>query len=120
MEMIEPEEHASPDGLLKLAVESLKDGDVAIGFCGYPWHTHADILASINEMNETDAVRQFIDDVLNDRSLIAVQIIDNAIRDVWITDDPANECKYKQSNEELQFRYWSGRGYSPNADNPSR
>ena len=120
MEMIEPEEHASADGLLTLAVESLKDGDVAIGFRGYPWHTHADILASISAMNETDAVRQFIDDVLNDRSLIAVQIIDNAIRDVWITDDPANECKYKQSNEELQFRYWSGRGYSPNADSPSR
>ena len=96
MEMIEPEEHASADGLLTLAVESLKDGDVAIGFRGYPWHTHADILASINAMNETDAVRQFIDDVLNDRSLIAVQIIDNAIHDVWITDDPANECKYKQ------------------------
>ena len=58
MEMIEPEEHASADGLLTLAVESLKDGDVAIGFRGYPWHTHADILASISAMNETDSVRQ--------------------------------------------------------------
>ncbi len=118
--MIEPEEHASADGLLTLAVESLKDGDVAIGFRGYPWHTHADILASISGMNEPDAVRQFIDDVLNDRSLIALQIVDDAIHDVWITDDPANDCKYKQSNEKIQFRYWSGRGYSPNADISSR
>ncbi|MCS7468295.1 hypothetical protein NZK35_16710 [Stieleria sp. ICT_E10.1] len=114
--MIDPEEHASADGLLTLAVESLDGGDVAIGFRGYPWHTHADILASITSMNETDAVRQFIDDVLNDRSLIAVQIIDDAIQDVWITDDPAKDRKYKQPNEDLQFRYWSGRGYSPNAD----
>ena len=120
IEMVESEEHASADGLLTLAVESLKDGDVAIGFRGYPWHTHADILASISSMNETDAVRQFIDDVLNDRSLIAVLIIDDAIHDVWITDDPANDCKYKQSNEEIQFRYWSGRGYASNADSPSQ
>lgn len=118
--MVEPEEHASADSLLTLAVESLNDGDVAIGFRGYPWHTHADILASISSMNETDAVRQFIDDVLNDRSLIAVQIIDDVILDVWITGDPANDVKYKQSNEEIQFRYWSGRGFSLNVDGPSR
>ncbi|MFN9364013.1 MAG: hypothetical protein ACK6CE_04325 [Planctomycetota bacterium] len=118
--MVESEEHASADGLLTLAVESLKDGDVAIGFRGYPWHTHADILASINSMNETDAVRRFIDDVLNDRSLIAMQVIDDAIHDVWITDDPANDRKYMQPNEQIHFRYWSGREYSPNADSPSR
>jgi hypothetical protein len=119
IEMVEPEEHTSPDGLLTLAVDALKDGDVAIGFHGYPWHTHADILASTDSMDETDAVRQFIDNVLNDRSLIAVQLIDGHIHDVWITDDPANDRKYRQSNEEIQFRYWSGRRYSHKADSPS-
>lgn len=111
--MVEPEKHTSADGLLTLAVDALKDGDVAIGFHGYPWHTHADILASINSMVETDAVRQFVDDVLYDRSLIAVQMFDGRIHDVWITDDPTKDRKYKQSNEEIQFRYWSGREHSP-------
>jgi hypothetical protein len=117
--MVEPEEHTSADRLLTLAVDGLKNGDLAIGFRGYPWHTHADILASINSMDETEAVRQFIDDVLNDRSLIAVKMIDGHIHDVWITDDPVKERKYKQSNEEIQFRYWSGRRYSHNADSHS-
>jgi len=110
-EMIEPEEHVSPDELLTLAVESLGNGDYGIGFRGFPWHTHADILATIRSRSETDAVRQFIDDVLNDRSLIAIQIIDGKMHDVWITVDPANDCKYQPSNEQIQFRYWSGREF---------
>jgi hypothetical protein len=70
--MVEPEEHVSPDGLLTLAVEILNGGDVAVGFRGYPWHTHAGILASLKSTDENSAVRQFIDDILSDRSLIAV------------------------------------------------
>jgi len=118
--MVEPEEHASPDGLLMLAVETLKGDDVAIGFRGYPWHTHADILASINSTNESSAVREFIDDVLNDRSLIAVQIIDGHMQDIWITNDPTNDCKYKQANKEIRFRYWSGREHSPDGNDPNK
>src|SRR5438046_1455790 len=36
------EEHQSPDGLLRLIVQRDDDGDIAIGFEGYPWHTHGD------------------------------------------------------------------------------
>ena len=115
--MIASEEHYSPDGLLTLAVQPL-DGDCAIGFRGYPWHTHADILASMKSMNETQAVRQFVDDVLSDRALIAVQFIDGNMHDVWITDDPAKDCEHKQADEEIQFRYWSGRTCSSRGKDP--
>jgi hypothetical protein len=114
--MVDTELHTSPDGLLTLTVEPLKDGDCAIGFRGFGWHTHADILASMWSTNETDAVRQFVDDVLSDRSLIAVQIIDGKTHDVWITNDPAEDCKYQQSNEKIRFRYWSGREFFPDGN----
>ena len=109
--MIEPEEHVSPDGALILAVETLKGSDVAIGFRGFPWHTHADILASIRSCTEPHAVREFVDDVLHDRALIAIQSVDGDIRDAWVTDDPAKDRKYQQPNEQLGFRYWSGRQF---------
>ena len=107
--MVEPEEHQSPDGLLTLAVEALPDGDIAIGFRGVSWHTHADILASIAGCPESDAVRSFVDDILSDRTTIAVQTIDGRIHDAWVTDDPVADRKYQQPNEQLTFRLWSGR-----------
>lgn len=107
--MIEPEEHQSPDGTLALLVELLDDGDVAIGFRGYAWHTHADILASMNGRPESEAVRSFVDDIVGDRAIIAVQSFDDVVQDVWVTDDPSSDRKYQQPNETLTFRYWSGR-----------
>jgi hypothetical protein len=38
------EEVVSPDGALRLVV-SRDDSDVTIGFAGFPWHTHGDLLA---------------------------------------------------------------------------
>ncbi|MCB9925561.1 MAG: hypothetical protein H6822_25650 [Planctomycetaceae bacterium] len=110
--MIEPEEHLSPDGTLALQVKLLDGGDVAIGFRGHAWHTHADILASVSGCPESDAVRRFVEDVLADRAIIAVQSFDDVVHDVWITDDPSSHRKYQQANETLNFRYWSGRKYT--------
>jgi len=42
--MNSPEEHVSPDRLLRLLVVR-EDGDITIGFAGYPWHTHGDVVA---------------------------------------------------------------------------
>lgn len=110
--MIEPEEHLSPDGTLALLVELLDGSDVAIGFRGYAWHTHADILASVIGCPESEAVRRFVDDVLADRAIIAVQSFDDVVHDVWVTNDPSSHRKYQQANEALTFRYWSGREYT--------
>jgi hypothetical protein len=109
--MPQPEEHFSPDGSLTFGVEDLGGGDVAIGFCGFPWHTHADILASMSGRSEDEAVRAYVDTVLDDSAVIAILSVDGVVSDVWITDDPESERQYIEPNENLQFRYWSGRSY---------
>ena len=38
------ERHTSPDGLLELIVDRADDGDWTVGFDGFAWHTHGDIL----------------------------------------------------------------------------
>lgn len=102
------ERHDSPDGLLKFVIGREEDGDVYLGFQGVGWHTHADILASSSGLSEDVAVRQFVDLLLTDQTVVAVVRIGGQIRDVWISDDPAKDAKYKQSDETLEFRYWSG------------
>jgi hypothetical protein len=58
------EQHRSPDSLLTLRIGRYDDGDISIGFDGYSWHTHADILASLSGLGEDEAVRQFVDNLL--------------------------------------------------------
>lgn len=102
------EKHSSPDGLLTLIVESKDIDDVYIGFDGYSWHTHASILASISGMREHEAVRQFVDDVLGSRAIIAIVRVGGAIRHVWIANEAVPD-KYNPDDETIEFRYWNGR-----------
>lgn len=102
------EQHRSPDGLLTLRVECEDDGDLCIGFDGCSWHTHGDILASLSGVGEDKAVRQFVDDLLAGRTIIAVARVRGEIRDAWVTEDPIPD-KYKPHDETIEFRYWDGR-----------
>ena len=43
-------EYISPDGRLRFVVVTGDDGDVALGFDGFAWHTHADMLATAREV----------------------------------------------------------------------
>jgi hypothetical protein len=79
------EQHVSPDGLLKFIV-CRDDGDICLGFYGYPWHTHPELLTS-EGVSEESAIQQFVNDLINSRAVIAVSRIAGAVRDVWITDD---------------------------------
>ena len=106
MEIIE--EHRTPDGLLRFVVERSLDGDLALGFDGYSWHTHGNILASLSGLRVEDAVRAFIDDLLNGESFIGIARVGGKIQDVWVTDDPSPD-KYKPDEETMEFRYWDGR-----------
>jgi len=101
------EEHRSPDGLLTLMVWRDPDGDITVGFDGFSWHTHADILAGMSDLPEDAALREFVDDTLNGRSIIAVARVGRTIRDVWITDT-AEADKHKPEDETIEFRYWDG------------
>ena len=100
-------EYVSPDDRLRFVVE--QDGqDIALGFEGFSWHTHADMLASAFGTSEAPAIDQFVDDLLGDRCIIAVSRIGGTIRDVWITTDPRSDLRYASDDEVLEFRYWSG------------
>ena len=100
-------EHISPDGLLRFIIAQDND-DVSLGFAGYAWHTHADLLAASFGLPEREAIERFVADLITDRSVIAVSRVGGVIQDVWITDDPASELRYKPEDEEIEFRYWHG------------
>jgi hypothetical protein len=102
------EEHSSPDRFFRLIVMRDDRGATAIGFDGYAWHTHGDILASLSGLPEKEAIRQFVDQIIGDGQIIVVSRVNGEVRDVWPTDDPQREFKYKPPEESLEFRRWSG------------
>ncbi len=105
---ISPQVYDSPDGQLRFLVVVDSDGDVALGFDGHSWHTHADIQAELGNATEPDAVRQSVDDLLGDRSVIALLSVRGRLADVWVAESPTEDARNVQSDETLEFRYWSG------------
>jgi hypothetical protein len=101
-------EHISPDGTFRFIIRR-DDEDLSLGFSGYVWHTHADLLAEASGAPEPVAVARFVEDLINDRTVIAVSRVGGVIRDAWVTDDPISELRYKPEEEDIEFRYWSGR-----------
>ncbi len=96
-------DHVSPDGELRLKVQNV-DGDIVIGFHGYAWHTHGDILSGVYGANTCWAVRQYVDDILMGRKSICVLRKDGLVVDVWITDEP--DAETADSGETIQIRKW--------------
>ena len=105
-------EYVSPDDQLRFVLEK-DEQDISLGFEGYPWHTHADMLASTLGTSQALAVDRFVEDLLGDRRIIAVSRIGGKIRDVWITTDPWSDLRYGSDDEVLEFRYWSGALWKP-------
>lgn len=106
--MTSTEEHTSLDNLLHFIVWK-EDNDISLGFTGYRWHTHADMLIGTFGDSEKIVVERFVHDLLNDKLVIAISRVKGEVQDIWITDDPATELKYTQTDEEIELRYWSGR-----------
>ena len=105
-------EYVSPDNQLRFVVD-YEEQDVRLGFEGFPWHTHADLLAWELGTSEEIAVDRFVRDLLSDRSILVVSRIDATIRDVWISADPLSDLRYNSCDEVLEFRYWSGGQWEP-------
>ena len=101
------EDHRTPDGSLRFIVTRDDDGDVALGFDGFPSHTHGDILASLASLPIDAAIRDFVDALLRGRLFIAISRIEGKIRDVWVTDN-RNPDKFQAEGEALQLRTWNG------------
>ncbi len=106
------EEHVSPDGRLRFVVVTDAEGDLALGFDGFHWHTHADILASLSGLSEPNAVRRYVDDLLGDRSVVALWGVPGEVRDVWVSEEPSRDAAYSIDGETIELRYWSGRPWA--------
>ncbi|MHC1765726.1 MAG: hypothetical protein AB9869_15740 [Verrucomicrobiia bacterium] len=101
-------QHVSPDGILRLNVRRDADEFMIIGFNDFAWSTSSGFLASKWGLSEDAAVGRFVHEVLGNRAIIAVAHAGSAIRDVWVTDRPDSELKYKRHEETIVFRFWDG------------
>jgi hypothetical protein len=100
--------YESPDGLLRFLVVRDEDGDVSLRFDRHVWHTHGDVLAATYRLPEEAAIDRFIDDLLGNRIVITVSRRKGAVVDIWATDNPQGDLRYKPENESIEFRYWDG------------
>ena len=118
MEIIE--EYRTSDGLLRFLVRRGAYGDITLGFDGFAWHSHSNLLASNSGLTKEAAVRRFVNDLLSSRAIIAVARVGDTIRDVWATDT-ASPDRYKPDDEIIEFRCWDvSRADEPTTLNPSR
>ena len=107
------ERHETVDRSLRLIVD-LTDGDWSIGFDGFPWHTHGDILEAWGYCGTPEVmVRSFVQDIISSRKPICVYRTDGRITDVVILSDydfmsetPSN---FSPLDETIETRYWDGR-----------
>ena len=110
--IIKRDRHRSPDGLLTLLVVHGED-DITVGFEGSSAHTHGDILTHRYGGSPSDAAAAFIEDVLQDRAVIAVLSYDSGEKsEAWVSEDPAAEHRHLEAGENLDLRYWSGKPWT--------
>jgi Pentapeptide repeats (8 copies) len=102
------EEHISPDGRLTFRVVREADGDILLGFAGFPWHTHGDILAALTGLAEMAAIRRYVDDLIGGRSVVALWSVAGELRDIWVSDNPERDANYPQAGESIELRFWDG------------
>ena len=102
----EVREFVSPDGVLRFQVRS-SSGDICLGFEGFLWHTHGDLLVQSSESPDV-AAQRFVASLVEGELTIAVLRVGGAIRNIWVTDDPRSDVRYSQPDEHIEFRRWNG------------
>ena len=100
-------DHISPDGALRFLVRS-PDGDITMGFDGFGWHTHGDLLAAMPSESPEKAAEHFVAMLTAGELIIAISKVSGTTRDIWITADPAADLRYCPAAETLEFRLWDG------------
>jgi len=110
--MANTREYRSPDGSLRFEVLTEDDGDVLLGFRGFEWHTHADLLAADFGVSEAEAVEKFVQKLLNSQSVIAISRVGGEIKDICITYDPESETQGLADGVSVELRLWDGRTWS--------
>lgn len=97
----------SPDGLLRLIVRRTGD-DLTLGFEGFAWHTHGDILAAAASPTPDQASERLAAAIVTNEAVIGLSVSSGEVRDVWITEDPAGDLKHSGASETIEFRLWNG------------
>ena len=105
--------YTSPDGLLTLVIEKASDGETAVGFKGYAWHTHPDILVGTYGSNEEEALKYFVSAILESREVILVYRKNGGVVDAFVSDNLRASLEYSRDDEELELRYWNGTTVDP-------
>jgi hypothetical protein len=100
--------YESPDGKLRLVLTAGDDGDVMLGFEGYPWHTHANLLVPSYGPTKDDALKRFVQDIIESRAVIALYRRGGKIIGIEITLDPAEDLRYLAEGETVEHRFWNG------------
>ena len=124
--------HTSPDGLLTLTSEPTRtiNADHPEGFDDWiitiepgDMHTHPDLLApsDSSELAKAEAAQRFIDDILQDRTILIIRSVSNQITEVsWVDahtqtlESAVHEAKndsHRDPNSpehRIVFRLWSG------------
>ena len=104
------ERYPTPDAELTLLVQR-DDDDITIGFEGYPWHTHADIIADLRRQNDTEsALQAYLDDLFHDRLSIVLVKKAGVLTQPFVPDFPDQpiDTKYFEPDESYEVRCWSG------------
>lgn len=100
----------SPDGRLTLIADECVNPDgtlgVAIGFNDAPWHIHPPEHIDGTALAQKWA-RDLVADVINDRMLI-VTSRNEEFEEVRLAGSLEFEVDFKDRNESLEFRFWSG------------
>ena len=107
--MSEASRHTTPDGRFTL-IHDPADDDV-IGFEGFPWHTHSELLSGLDTEPEIETMPQLIEALKQRRLVVAVSRINGNIDDVWFTDDPESELIGLEQGHAVELRYWDGTPY---------
>lgn len=109
------ERHISSDRQLILIVDCTA-GDWTVGFEGFPYHTHGDILAQTRYTGTPGvAARLFVTDILESRCPIVIWSVNGKIRDLGVPEEfnrnelEADLKKYGFPGETFEVRYWDGR-----------
>lgn len=98
--------YQSPDGLLRFQI-SQHDADTILTF-GFPWHTHADLLAQFCQTSEEDAVDRFLQGLINGEWIIAIYSNGADIMDICVVEDEEAAVRSKPDGQTVETRRWDG------------
>lgn len=110
---MDTERFVTPDGEIELVVVR-ESGDITLGFAGFPWHTHGDVLvgeyalAGLTIEGPEQAVERFLYDLTTNVAPISILRKCGSITDIWATVEYPEPDKYLAPDESVEIRYWNG------------